>query len=271
MKIKLISNAILAMLLLSANLHAQKGKDPYVKGNVIKTLRNVGETKTNTISTVFELFSVSTQEAGYLMRENLSDKDLYTKLLESGKLESVSVIRSRSGESARSESKTDIIYPTEYESAQIPHTIYLNDTKAAVPKKVDVKIQEDNKKEGAVDTEDIVSVVVPALPRAFQAKPVGLISEIEVIVGVDAEGVELCNINVEVGFSSYIGERECGQGVCMTTQPMFESQNLALTLTSYFSKPCLLGTMNPAPSLKSGEGFSERVWFAMMTVKTVSQ
>ena len=85
----------------------------------------------------FELFSMPTQEAAKLMRVRTSDETTYDTLVAQGRQESVTVINCRSGQKASSQSISELIYPTEYEPAELPHTICINHKKPSDDKKGD--------------------------------------------------------------------------------------------------------------------------------------
>ncbi|MGJ8656304.1 MAG: hypothetical protein ACSHX6_07630 [Akkermansiaceae bacterium] len=238
---------------MTSGLYAQEAKDPfaedpYVKKKVSKNEQKGRASKPVTLSAVFELFSVTTEEAATLMRANHSDKEMYEILGKQAKLESVTVARGRSGERSASTSVKEMIYPTEYDPI-------MSLKKADVNK---AKVAGDMSKNG-----DVLSYLVAC---AFETRHVGLSLEVEPILG---SGHAFCDVRVDAELVSYTGEKEIGKGAGMLTMPMFETQSLKTGVTCELSKPYMLGTLSRPPLSEEGDDMSKRVWFAVMTMNLV--
>ena len=270
MKLKHIFSTIVSIVFLSANLNAQEGKDPYVKKDAAKPVKKKEMAKSNVLSVTFELFSIPTVEAGKLMRERDSDHAKYDYLVENGKVESMTVLRTRSGQKSTNEAIQELIYPTEYVPAEIPNSIHIHGEEVK-PDKVEKNVEgkkEVKEAQKEVDLKILTKIRTAAQATAFETRNLGLTLEIETVM--HPEGA-ICDLMVAAEFNSYGEISTYGQGVNQTTMPKIESQRINSAVTCELNKPLLLGTMSRPPFSKNGEDLTERVWFAMVTIKPVKQ
>ena len=263
MKLKHIFSIIVSIVFLSVNLNAQEGADPFVKKDKIKEMESVKKVlsaKGDTVSVVFELFSMPIEEAGKLLRESESDSLKYNYLLEKGKLESMMVLKGRSGQKFSNEGVNELIYPTEYGPSE---TIHLDDKDTNGGKENAGKVEKTPK---ISNPKILADVVNSAIPLAFETRNTGQTLEIQPLVNKDNL---TCNMIVAVELVSHVGNEKYGPSSYSKAFPIFETQRINTSVTCKFGEPLMLGTMNCPFFIKKGERESHRVWFAMMTVNPV--
>ncbi|PQJ27170.1 hypothetical protein, partial [Rubritalea profundi] len=133
MKLKtIVIQPLLIAVCSIAVLHGQTPRpaDPYVKRAADKDLSALKPDfkGPKQISFCFEEFSLPLAMAAKLRREGLTDAEIYQRLIaevDKGTAiqESFTLIRTRSGEIVTSEAISEVIYPTEFEPAQVPKTL----------------------------------------------------------------------------------------------------------------------------------------------------
>jgi hypothetical protein len=193
-----------------------------------------------TISICYEAFSLPLAMAAELQRQQLSDPELYTKLIseigkESVKQEDFQLLRGRNGGKARSENVSEQIYVIEYDIPVI-----------------------EQKKEA-----DPVRVSSGASPAAWETRNVGSTLEVETHLSDDSSTVNLRILPELVTLTGYSNwETPSSIGVKM---PEFEKQRLDTSAIVTLYKPFLLGTFSRPPNSKIDSDSANRVWFAFVT------
>lgn len=260
---------------------AQNGKaqDPFVKGSkpqngaAVKA-KEENRTYSYVYSVQYEIFSLPLNEAAQLLRSGKTDSLIYKHLLEKGEQEALVVVRKRSGEKATSESIQEYIYPTEYDSTKIPNSVevQLGSKKDEESGNAKSDNHEVGKPESAnaeklskkSDSGLLDAIVAPATPTAFQTRNTGRTLEVELTVG---ERRRIGDLRISQELVYFVGNVTAGQGASKTTMPLFETQRLQTAATVQIGVPYLIGTMNRYP-LSKLKG-AEKIWFAMVTVRSV--
>ncbi|MBK1880785.1 hypothetical protein JIN85_00075 [Luteolibacter pohnpeiensis] len=233
---------LLAVVLPISSLFAQEMPmdDPYVQN------ANRQETRdTINISICYEDFSMPLALAAKLQRENLTDAELYQRIVESlgkeVKQESLCVIRSRPTLKATSGSITETIYPTEYEPGTMPVSLTID---------------------GAVTPESARFCRIPATPTSFETRNVGFSLEVDPTFGEDLKTLRLllCPEHVVL-----VGKTEAGIENSKTTMPTFETQRLSTSVMVNVGIPAFIGTMNRSPESVQDPDSANKVWFAFVT------
>lgn len=273
MKHKLITTSVILAFSLAGNLSAQEKPDPFVKGGknrVQSPPENQHVKKNPTHTIVFETFSLPLKEAAALIRSGKTDEQIYATLVKSAKQEGLTVVRGRSGEKSSNESVHELIYPTEYEPAELPNSVGAQITSA------------EEKKEGtqaaapqlgalskAVNAKSFDGLVTPATPTAFETRNVGVNLEVEFTVPFDDEDGDLCDVRIYPEIVTFVGNRTWGQGVSKVEMVDMEAQRMNTGVSLRVGKPFLLGTMNRPPSSKVDGNLPNRIWFAMITLNAI--
>lgn len=278
MKLKLITSSMVLAISLAANLYAQEKVDPFRKGGVEKSdavrppavkstgnrLNNVDKHIPDTYTVIYEVFSMPMKEASELMRSGKNDTEVYQYLIQKAKQEWLAVLRNRSGERSTSESVSEIIYPTEFDSPTLPGTLGVQITPVDSEGDEQQKNPQLEKLSQAPRAKDLSGLATPALPTAFETRNAGVTVEFELTVNKQSG---TCDMRINPEHVTLSGQSSSGQGVSKTEMPEFEAQRLMTAVTCPLKKPVLLGTMNRSPFSK--HGLPDRVWFAMVTVKPV--
>jgi len=150
-----------------------------------------------------------------------------------GKIMETLVATGRSGEKQTSESIQEMIYPTEYEPAEVPSEVDIPD------------------KPGGLTPEDILALdmlVTPATPTSFETRNVGSTLEIEPALGEDAKTIDLKLAPSLVWFTGNEtwGEHKSRSGnVSRIEMPVFYSIHLSTALTLIDGKPALAAVVSP--------------------------
>lgn len=258
------------------------------------------------IHITYEVFSVPIAEAPKLCRGGFTHKSIYNALTNepekhSANLETFESIMVLPGQRATNESISELIYPTEYEPAQLP----------SLPEKiVELKIGEK-------------PLAVPAVPTAYDTRKIGITVEVEAQIGHEPRLLPLNQKGAEL-LKSYYGFKSKNEGaqqdpfadsqtpqenpflpkisaalkkgdlkavtyieatispihvervkdviwgkdLSETAMPSFDVQSIKTGVTLVSGEPTLLGTMNPHPeSKKHADG--KRVWFAFVTASAM--
>ena len=238
-------------------------KDPFKKGKAEKIGKSeVVEPKN--ISICYELFSLPLTLAAKLRRQDLSDTELYARMVAgvedtTVKQEAFVIVRGRSGQKYTSESISEYIYPTEWSPPQMPTIVTrtnTGETEASAP------ISEKNRLESAPKQNSLSGSVAPATPTVFETKNVGLTLEFEALIGASDRFIDIRMAPQSV---VKIERENWGQGVSIIEMPEFEAQRISTGLSFRVDQPHLIGTMNRPPISKVDPDSANRVWFAFIT------
>lgn len=183
------------------------------------------------VSICYEAFSLPIAKAGELQRKGMTDEELYKEVVNTGKLERVLVLRTKSGQRSVLENTTYYIYPTEFMMPEIP-----------TPRKR--------------------SISLPIAATAYEKKEVGDTFEAEPTLSSDAKSVDM---QFSVSHVALARREKWGQGVAEVEQPQLETQKVTTNITASVGSPRLVGTLNPV----FGNGLTARteqnVWFCFIT------
>ncbi len=242
-----------------ASLHGQaKPADPYREAKAAPASPGANippeERGPTNISICYETFSLPLAMAAKLQRTQLPDPELYKQILaavekEDARQESFTVLRSRSGQKALTESHSEQIFPTEWVDSTNPASASVGTSPASA--------SDAGKPFAAADTGPL-----PLIPTAFQTKNVGTSVEIEPTLGEDRSILDLRLIPQHVALVDRI---TYGQGLSETEMPVFEIQRINNSVTLRINQPFLLGTVSRPPISKVDPDSANRVWFAFVT------
>ncbi|MFN4873601.1 MAG: hypothetical protein ACK4V4_05235 [Sphingobacteriales bacterium] len=257
----LLATLVVASLSLTTVYSQDKAADPYVaaKKDGTPTVAAIppedqSPNKPVNISICYEEFSVPLAMAATFQRAKLADQALYAKLTESSdktevKQESFVVTRTRSGQKAFSEGIAEMIYPSDYNPAQISTAVVEEDV-------------ETEKKAAPVVPDHATGLIAPAFPTNFETRNTGLTFEIEAYIRDDGN---LIDLRLMPRHTTLAGETKSGQGVSEVVMPVFEKQSIDTAVTLRIDSPFLIGTMNRPPVSKVDSDSANRVWFAFVT------
>lgn len=218
------------------------------------------------ISICYETFSLPLAMAAKIQREQLSDSELYARLTgavekQEARQESFTVLRSKSGNKATTESVTEQVYATEFEPPEIPQTVGVSIIPAEVKDDAN-PIPDTSKLKDAADIDSFAGLKTPATPTAFEIRNVGNTLEIEPTLGQDNKTLDLRLAPEHV---TLVGQSTNGQGVSKTDMPIFETQRLNTSAVIIIGQPFLLGTVSRPPNSKVDPDSATRVWFSFVT------
>ncbi len=252
---------LLAPLLTVALLHAQvKPADPFVKTQADDAAAAAEAQRPKNISICLEMFSLPLDMAARLERERPGDAEFYKQLVAGGekgtvRLESLLILRAKSGQKGTTESISERIYPTEYEPAQIPNSVGANSGEQAAA-------AEPGKAGRMADGPSNGTLAVPATPKSFDTRNSGATLEIEPTLSEDSQIVDLRMIPEIV---TLVGRDTYGEGISVTEMPNFESQRISSQYTVMVNQPFLIGTISRPPVSEVDKDSASRVWFAFVT------
>jgi len=258
---------LLIAALLVTSLHGQE--DPFTKNKVKPAeVETIASESPKNISICYETFSMPLAQAAKLQRERLADSDLYARLVaavekQTARQETFTMLRSRSGQKATTESISEQIYATEYEPPRMPATVGV----AITPPKAEAmptSASDGQKPKEASDPKTLEGLKTPALPSDFETRNTGVTLEIEPTLD---ETAKLLGLRVAPQHIALVGHSTHGQGLSMTEMPIFEVQRLNTEANLHINQPYLLGTVNRPPSSTVDPDSANRVWFAFLTGK----
>lgn len=270
MKLKtIVIQPLLIAVCSIAVLHGQTPRpaDPYADPDAVPYVKREPDFKDpKQISFCCEEFSLPLAMAAKLHREGLTDAEIYQRLIaevDKGTAiqESFTVIRSRSGEKATSEAISEVIYPTEYEPAQVPETLSVATSQPTV-KKAPQAVTDASKLAHTPPISLSGGLISPATPTAWETRDTGTIIEIMPTLSEDAKFID---INFFWVRTELVDIRSWGQGVSTCQQPEFEAHKLSSGATLTVDRPHLIGTVNRTPFSKVHPESATRVWFAFAT------
>ena len=259
-----IQSFIITSLAIASLNGQEKPADPYRETKATPTVAEPSEAQN--ISICYETFSLPLAMAAKLQREQLSDSDLYTRIVtavekQTAHQETFTILRAKSGQKAISESISEQIYPTEYEPPELPNSLGVSIVPPAV-KDVPTPVPDTEKLKDAPDLKSFDGVKTPATPTAFQTRNTGLTFEIEPTL---AETGKIMDLRIVPGHVALVGHTASGQGLSTVEMPVFENQRLNTASTLHINQPFLLGTINRPPNSKLDPDSANRVWFAFVT------
>ena len=257
-------------LLAQNNAHGDENPDPYLKKTKTKAVTSQKTDIAKNISLCYEVFSLSLSEAASLHRQNLSEVDLYKKMvvgLENKTItqETFTVLRSRSGEKTGTFAVTEYIYPTEFEPGKMPNSIGVAIT-TPTGKDQPTPLVDTTKLKNAPTLDSLPDLMTPAVGTAFETRYIGL--NIEYEATVDAAGT-LVDLRIYPEHVTFSGLTTWGQGVSLTQMPEFETQRLNTGITTHLGRPSLLGTLNRPPISKLDPDSANKVFYAFVTVSLI--
>lgn len=185
-----------------------------------------------------EYFSLPLADAATLRRENLSDTELYKKILqklEEGtcQQENLIILRGRFGEHSTAESIVEEIYPTEYE---VPN---LSDPQTTSPPFV----------------------------TAFETRNTGLTTEVIAKLNPD----QTVSLKYAPEFVYMIEPSTWGEGTSAVKMPTFESQRVNFGLKIQLGKTALVGTINRPPQTTLAPKNGPEIWLAFVTIDLIKE
>ena len=218
------------------------------------------------VSVCYETFSLPLAMAAKIQREQLTDSELYARILgavekEEARQESFTVLRARSGQKATTESISEQIYASEFEPPELPNTIGVSIIPAEV-KEASSPIPDTSKLKDAADLDSFADLKTPATPTSFQTRNVGNTFEIEPTLGADNK---ILDLRLAPEHVALVGQSTNGQGLSKTEMPIFEAQRINTSASFFIGQPFLLGTVSRPPNSKVDPDSATRVWFAFVT------
>ena len=265
-----------AGLLVLSTLHAQEPRatpvqDPYVAPVPTPAggAAPAGDGVQRNLSLRFEDFSLDLATAAELQRADLGDEEFYRRLVamvgkKEARQESMTVVRSRSGEKALAESILEMIYPTEWEPGELPNTVgvSISPPKPAAEVSAPDAAPETDKLAQAVNASQLGDLRIPVTPGSFETRNSGRTVEVEATASADWQTIDLrfaSDLVILAGTSKH------GQGLSQTEMPEFEAQRTTSAVIISTGKPFLLGTANRPPNSKVDADAANRIWFAFVT------
>lgn len=250
-----------------AVLHAQdKPVDPYRETQAGDAAAHESSDPKN-ISICWESFSLPLATAAKLQRERLADSELYARLVaavekQTVRQETFTVLRVGSGQAkATVESFTEQIYPTEFETAEVPLSVGVS-VPPTLAKDAPAPMTDIEKLRNAIDLTTAGGLHTPALPTSFETRNVGATLEVESTLSEDEKTVDLHIVPEEV---TSAGSLSWGQGVSTAEVPVFEAQRTNCGARITVNRPYLLSTISRPPNSKVDPDAANRVWFAFIT------
>lgn len=260
---------LLLLPLLASGLHAQNSEtssaDPYA-GAETSSAQGARATEPRNLSICYEVFALPLEHAAAYRRDNISDTELYSRLLAALKTgdvkqEHFAVLRGRSGEKFTTEAIVEQIYPTEYEPPELPNQIGLGVTMRSNKEGSD--IPDLQQLEEAPPVAAVEGLSTPATPTAFETRNEGITVELAPTLSASSDIVDL---NIAPEHVTHVGESRFGQGLAETSMPLFETSRINTAVTATINRPFLLGTLNRPPNSKVDPDSANKVWFAFVTV-----
>lgn len=200
------------------------------------------------------------------------------------KFEEMSVLRCLAGQRSKVTSSIGLVYPTEFDPAQIPQssgTPAVKPTATPPPDPAPAKTapptpSNANDKPAPSGNQGDIGLPGPALtqktydfpyspitPTSFETRETGWDFEVESTISEDKTTVDLLMVPALVALAKKISYDKNGE----SWQPIFSAQRLNTNISCKVNEPTLVGTMNPSPD--AGVGIPEQknqVWFLYVTV-----
>ena len=179
--------------------------------------------------------------------------------------ETLTVIRSRSGEKASSESITEFAYPTKFAPPELPNNVGVAIT-TPVGKDQPIPLADATKLKNAPSLDSLSGIKTPATPTRFETRNFGTIVEYQ--ARLDAE-TNLVDLRISQELVTFSGYTKSGQGLSLTKMPEFETQSLFTAINAHVGQPFLLGTLNRPSISKLDPDSANKVFYAFVTVRLV--
>lgn len=252
--------------------HAQEGgDDPFSagEGGAAAAPQHQGP---RSLSARYEVFSLSRADAAKLMRTNPADDKLYEIMVkmvdeETAAQEVFSVVRCQSGQKVSSEAISEMIYPTQWEPAELPNTVGLQITPPPSGKETtSPPVPNTAALKNAPRLDQLPSIMTPATATTFETRNVGINLEIEAV----QQPSGLIDLRIAPEHVHFVRRNLWGQGVSAVEMPEFETQRLSLATILRPGSPHLLGTLNPPASSEIHADPKRQVWFAFITMTPVN-
>ncbi len=234
-------------LALVGNVSAQP---PATASSAQKTESKEPDLGSMNVSICYEAFSLPITKAGELQRKGMSDEELYKEVVNTGKLERLLVVRTKSGQRALLENVTEHRYPVEFAAGC---TLFRDLAKDAKKGRKPIEVTDQN--------------MWPIVPASLEKRDVGDTLEIEPAVSNDGSGV---NLQISVSHVAQSKREKWGKGLAEFEQPQFETQKLSTNVEASFKLPRFLGTANPPFGNGLADRAEQNVWFCFITA-TVAQ
>ena len=215
------------------------------------------------MSFCYEDFSLPLAQAAALQREGLTGVQLYTKVIatvgkDSVRQETFCVLTTKSRQKCTSEMAREVMYPTEFQPAQLSDAVTTGVTGTDKDGKATPA--------GPLPVPGPVAIArTPASPDTFATRNVGFKFEMEPVFS-DGEHIEF---HTEVEHVDFAGRSAWGQEFSTVELPNFEAHRVNTAVTLKVDEPFLLGTINRPPGSKEDPDSANRVWFAFVTAKLV--
>ena len=216
-----------------------------------------------------EVFTLSLAQAASLQREQLSDEELYKRLVaglkdESVKQEIFNVLRLKSGMSSSNESFLSHIYADEYKEPVVANSTTVG--AATHPAKPGATATQPS---GNAPTEENISIdglISPAIPASFEIINLGEQIQIEPSLAADKKTADL---RVSFEQDLLVGHTSYGQGLGECKMPEVEARKLDAVINVQIGKPGLLGTFNRPSNSKAAPDSQNLVSYAFVTVTLI--
>ena len=201
------------------------------------------------LSITEETFSLPIADADHLLHEVPADALRYARLREmlasdKARLERLTVLRTKSGQRAVSESIDELRYGKEFRTRKTP----------------DQPAAGDKTDKSATAAENAI------VPVTFETRNVGDTLEVEPVLGPDGITID---VNLVPQSVRYIGDHADGGPHALKT-PIFETSKITTSIAVRDGQPYFLGTLNPpfANGL-AREQKEQRVWLDFLTVRVI--
>ncbi|MAS96671.1 MAG: hypothetical protein CMO55_26065 [Verrucomicrobiales bacterium] len=236
---------------------SQDGADNQKKQLFVKGSPNASEATEVELGVLLEYFIVDHRTANRLVREHAPKaadaaqlRDELEALLDSNEAELLETVwlLARSGQRAKTESITEVIYPTEYDPPEIPNTFG-----GGAP--VQAKDSKDQARADlqAVSTLSTVGSEIPitaATPTAFETRNTGVTLEVDPVLSSDNKFVDL-NLAPEIVahiddiYFTREGREDSARGVDHIQMPLFYTMKTTTQMTAVPGNYNLIGIHTP--------------------------
>ena len=248
-----------------------KGADPFVAGKaavgatvapqISGGAKDLESSDPVNMSFCYEDFSLPLAQAAALQREGLTGGQLYAKVIaavgkDSVRQETFCLLTTKSQQKCTNENVSELIYPTEFQPAQLSNAVTTGVTGT----------DKDGKATPAGPLPVLGPVAIartPATPSAFETRNLGFTFMIEPTFS-DHQHIELRTIVEHVNLA---GRSAWGQEFSTVEMPNFEAHRINTAVMLKVGEPFLLGTINRPPVSTLDPDSANRVWFAFITAK----
>lgn len=244
-----MKTGLLLSLVLAASAFAQQAElkpapEPFEKGQETDVFsEDLNAPKV--IQTTVELIEVPFAEATRMLyREKLGKEGdklraELQKLVDEGKATMLDTlfVTSRSSQKSTAESIREVIYPTEYEPAEIPAEVSVDKETAVTPEKIKL----------------LEALMTPATPTAFETRNTGGTLEVEPTLSEDGRIIDLRlvpELVFDTGRQIYHKRKDSLGNESTIEMPLFYSMRTNTAVSLYDGQSQLISVLSP----KSAEG-----------------